>query len=88
MEKQKLMIVGPYRYTRNPMVFGMLSIYIALAIIINSLSCVFMLVLMLPILVVYLKLTEEKRLTRDFGNEYLQYKKKTAMLVPFFRINP
>lgn len=79
-----LVITGPYRFTRNPMVFGMNSIYFAIALVVNSLvSFVFCLSFFL-IFIFYLKMTEEKRLLRDFGNEYRDYKKRVSMIFPFF----
>lgn len=79
---KKLVITGPYRYTRNPMVFGMNSIYLSIALYLNSLSSLLFVILFLPVIIIYLKLTEEKRLLKDFGDEYLEYKKKVSMIIP------
>lgn len=80
---KKLVVTGPYRFTRNPMVFGINSIYFSIAIFINTLApLIFCLFFLFPI-VCYLKLTEEKRLLKDFGDEYLNYKKRVSMLIPF-----
>jgi protein-S-isoprenylcysteine O-methyltransferase Ste14 len=82
----KLVVTGPYRYCRNPMVFGALCIYLSISIYVNSwldlaaiLSCV-------PLFVLFLKRSEEKRLIKDFGEEYLSYKSKTPMIIPRIKI--
>jgi protein-S-isoprenylcysteine O-methyltransferase Ste14 len=79
---KKLVISGPYRYTRNPMVFGMNAIYFSLAIFLNSWISMALVALFLLIIIVYLKFTEEKRLMKDFGEKYLEYKRKVPMIFP------
>ncbi len=80
---KKLVITGPYKYTRNPMVFGINSIYFAIALIVNSLGSLIFCLSFLLIIIIYLKRTEEKRLFDDFGDDYLDYKKRTSMIIPF-----
>ena len=80
-----LVIVGPYRYTRNPMVFGAYLCYLSLALFFNSLLCVILLAIMLPFAIVYIKLTEEKRLVKDFGEEFTKYKNEVSMFFPLKR---
>lgn len=80
---KNLVISGPYRYTRNPMVFGMNSIYFSIALYLNSLASIFFVILFLLVIIMYLKLTEEKRLSKDFGDDYLKYKKNVSMIIPF-----
>jgi protein-S-isoprenylcysteine O-methyltransferase Ste14 len=83
---KKLVVTGPYRYCRNPMVFGMLSVYISISVFLHSLLDLIILSLVIPIVILYLKLTEEKRLIRDFGEEFLSYRSKVPMIVPFTKI--
>jgi protein-S-isoprenylcysteine O-methyltransferase Ste14 len=80
---KKLVISGPYRYTRNPMVFGMNSIYFAIAVYLNSLISLIFVILFLSVIIIYLRLAEEKRLFKDFGIEYLEYKRNVSMIIPF-----
>jgi protein-S-isoprenylcysteine O-methyltransferase Ste14 len=80
---KKLVITGPYRYCRNPMVFGMLSTYISISVFVNSVYNLIVIILIIPLVIIYLKLTEEKRLIKDFGKEYLLYRSKIPMIVPF-----
>jgi len=80
---KKLVTGGPYRYTRNPMVFGVNALYIALSIFLNSLGALLFCLLFLSAVILYLRQKEEKRLTRDFGEAYLEYKKNVSMIIPF-----
>lgn len=82
---QTLVIDGPYQYTRNPMVFGVYSTYVSFAIYLNSLVCLFLLVLLFLVIVKYVVATEEKRLFNDFGDDYMQYKERTSMIIPLPR---
>jgi protein-S-isoprenylcysteine O-methyltransferase Ste14 len=80
---KRLVISGPYRYTRNPMVFGALSCYFGFALFLNSIITLGILVLCVFIIVIYLKNTEEKRLLHDFGDEFNKYKKQVPIIFPW-----
>jgi protein-S-isoprenylcysteine O-methyltransferase Ste14 len=77
-----LVTSGPYRYTRNPMAFGALSLYVGLAIFLNSAICLGLAALLFWSASIYLKQVEEKRLLKDFGDEYEKYRKRVSILVP------
>jgi len=83
---QKLVIAGPYKYTRNPMVFGVFCMYLSISIFLGSLSCLLICFIFIPLMIVYLKKTEEQRLLKDFGQEFLNYKSKVPMIIPKFKI--
>jgi len=85
---QRLVIKGPYRFTRNPMVFGAFSLYFALAIYWKSLSALLMLIGFYIAAHFYLRATEEKRLLRDFGQEYDAYRRQVPMIVPLLFHQP
>ncbi|MFZ5450175.1 MAG: methyltransferase family protein [Thermodesulfobacteriota bacterium] len=78
-----LVVTGPYRYTRNPMVFGAFSFYAALAIYWNSLSALAAVALFFAFIKYYLKEFEEQRLLADFGQEYELYRQQVPMIVPW-----
>lgn len=80
---QKLVTTGPYKYCRNPMVFGTICVYISISIYVNSLHDLVVILLIIPFFILFLKLSEEKRLFKDFGEEFLVFKSKVPMLVPF-----
>jgi protein-S-isoprenylcysteine O-methyltransferase Ste14 len=79
---KNLVTKGPYRYTRNPMVFGAFSLYISIGIFLNSILCLISIFIFLYFVIKYLKLSEEKRLLKDFGDEFKDYKIKTPLLFP------
>lgn len=81
-KSKKLVITGPYRYTRNPMMFGACSYYYSLAVFMNSFSYVITVSLFVVVALAYVKLSEEKRLMRDFGDEFLQYREKVSFFIP------
>ena len=85
-QTKKLVTIGPYRYSRNPMVFGAFSLYISIVLYLNSIIGLICTITFLVIMIIYLKLSEEKRLLKDFGDEYIDYKKKVPMIFPIKRI--
>jgi len=76
---------GPYKYCRNPMIFGTTFIYAGLGILLDA---IFLILLFAPIflilLILYVKFIEEKGLEKRFGDSYLEYKKKTSFVIPWF----
>lgn len=84
-QTKKLVTIGPYRYSRNPMVFGAFSLYVSIVIFLNSIISLISLLIFLFIAINYLRLSEEKRLLKDFGDEYMDYKKKVSMIFPIKR---
>lgn len=81
---KNLVVSGPYRYTRNPMLFGTLSIYFALAIIINSITAVIIVIIFAAFMLNVVVRKEEERLLKDFGDQYDEYRKKTSLIIPCF----
>jgi protein-S-isoprenylcysteine O-methyltransferase Ste14 len=65
------------------MVFGAFSMYFSMAIYLNSVSAFIGTVILMILAVLYLRLSEEKRLLKDFGSEYAEYRKKVPMIFPF-----
>ncbi len=82
---KKLVTTGPYRYSRNPMMFGAFSVYTAIGIFLNSLFCLIAILIFLFPATIFLKRSEEKRLLRDFGDEYREYRKRVSMYFPVKR---
>jgi protein-S-isoprenylcysteine O-methyltransferase Ste14 len=82
---KNLVVSGPYKNTRNPMLFGAFLIYLAFALFINSItSAIIVFVIIVFMLTVVVKM-EEKRLLKDFGNQYEEYRKKVSMFIPWFQ---
>lgn len=77
-----LVVTGPYRYTRNPMVFGMLCIWFSWSLFLNSITCILICFFIIPLAILYLKKNEEKRLEKDFGDAFRNYQSDVPILFP------
>jgi protein-S-isoprenylcysteine O-methyltransferase Ste14 len=84
MATQKLLIVRPYSYCRNPMALGAIGAYLGIAVWLGSLSAVGLVLLGATCLLVYIKLIEEREMVARFGAEYLDYRRQTPFLIPRF----
>ena len=82
---KNLVVSGPYKYTRNPMLFGTLLIYLAFALFINSITSVMLVSAIFVFMLAVVVKMEEKRLLKDFGNQYEEYQKKVSMFIPWFQ---
>ena len=82
---RKLVVTGPYRYTRNPMLFGACTLYYGVAIHLNSTAAVIIATLFMIFMLIFVKSTEERRLLKDFGNEYEAYRQEVSMFIPWPR---
>jgi len=79
---KKLLIIGPYKYCRNPMTLGTILAYSGVAISVGSYTALAAVVIFSLILIVYLKLIEEKELEMRFGRGYLEYRINTPFILP------
>jgi len=83
---EKLVVRGPYRYVRNPMITSVLLMLIAEALLIQSWPIFFWMVFFYLANVIYFPLFEEKSLEKRFGEEYRIYKKHVPRWIP--RLTP
>jgi protein-S-isoprenylcysteine O-methyltransferase Ste14 len=81
-----LVVRGPYRYVRNPMISGVLFVLLGEAALAGSLPLLLWFGLVFAINAVYLPLVEEPGLSRRFGDDYATYKANVPRWVP--RIRP
>ena len=79
---QKLIIRGPYKYCRNPMISGVLFILLGETLVLNSLNILIIAVLFFIINTIYFILIEEPGLEERFGKEYEEYKKNVPRWIP------
>jgi protein-S-isoprenylcysteine O-methyltransferase Ste14 len=79
---------GPYRFSRNPMILGVMLLLLSEAIVFTSIKLLLWCILFTAINLLYIPLMEEKGLERRFGAEYLNYKRLTPRWIPltFFKI--
>ena len=85
MATQNLVVKRPYTYCRNPMTLGATAFYFGIAIWTGSLSALGLSLIYPVVILIYIKLIEEKELEERFGPEYTEYKQRTPFLIPRFR---
>lgn len=74
---QHLMTDGPYKMSRNPMLSGTYLYYIGVLIALWSWQALLVFAVIATVMMLQVR-SEEKRLEADFGQEYLDYKKRTG----------
>ncbi len=79
---KKLLIVGPFKYCRNPMTLGTILAYAGVAILAGSFTTLLAVFTLAAVLIAYLKIIEEKELQLRFGAEYSRYKEETPFILP------
>lgn len=80
-EKPELVTSGPYKFVRHPIYTGFLLGMFGTAL---ADGAVWLLILFVSgIYFIYSAKMEEKMMTEQFPNEYLEYKKRTKMVIPF-----
>lgn len=79
---QKLLIRGPFQYSRNPMGFGTSLAYVGLSFYMASLSMLLFSMIFTAIFFLYIKLFEEKELLERFGESYREYLRSTPFFIP------
>ena len=80
-ENAKLITTGIYAYIRHPMYLSV--VLMMLGVLISSPSMVETLFLVLLIMVLVLKAKKEEAIWSEKSLEYLEYKKKTKLFIPF-----
>ena len=81
---QKLVVRGVYRHVRNPMIVGVFCILLGETILFDSwqLFCWFGFVVLVNL--IYIPLSEEPGLAKQFGDDYLLYKKNVPRSILMF----
>lgn len=80
--KKKLVINGPYRYCRNPMISGVLFILIGEAILLSSTSILIWSAIFFVVNTIYFLISEEPALLAQFGEDYKRYKSHVPRWLP------
>ena len=75
-----LMTDGPYKMSRNPMLSGTYLYYIGVLIALWSWWSLLVFAVIATVMILQVR-SEEKRLEADFGQEYLDYKKRTGRFI-------
>lgn len=80
-----LVVRGPYRFVRNPMISGVLFVLAAEAMLLRSGPHALWAVAFLGINLVYIPLVEEPFLRRRFGEAYREYRRHVPRVFPRLR---
>lgn len=82
-DDHRLITDGMYKYIRHPIYFGFLLIFSGYSFAMGSI--VMMILISIAFFLVFRKRMdiEENLLSEKFGDDFLEYKKRTARLVPF-----
>lgn len=80
-----LVAVGPYRYTRNPMITGVATILVGEAVLFGSWHLALWALTFILLNHVHFLLVEEPGLERRFGDSYREYKHAVPRWIPHIR---
>ncbi len=80
--KQNLVIRGPYKYCRNPMITGVLFILISETLFLHSTNILIWASIFFFVHIFYFAFKEEPDLYKRFGEEYKTYKKNVPRWIP------
>jgi protein-S-isoprenylcysteine O-methyltransferase Ste14 len=82
---RRLVVRGPYRFVRNPMISGVLIILVGEALLFVSTPHAWWALTFLAINLVYIPVVEEPSLERRFGEAYREYCRHVPRLFPRLR---
>jgi protein-S-isoprenylcysteine O-methyltransferase Ste14 len=82
---RKLVVRGPYRYVRNPMISGVIFIQLAEALALLSKPHAMWALTFLAANFIYIPLLEEPQLKHRFGRDYEEYCHHVPRLLPRLR---
>lgn len=84
----KLVTTGPYRYVRNPMLSGLSILLFGFGGLLRSVSLTF---ICTPLFILFsileLKVIEEPELVKRLGEDYVKYRERTPMFIPWLGSN-
>ena len=85
---KKVVNSGPYKYCRNPMIFRYIFLWVGLGILLGSIFLTFIIsTIAALLLIITVKVWEEKHLEELFGEPYVGYKRSTSFIIPFWKKN-
>jgi protein-S-isoprenylcysteine O-methyltransferase Ste14 len=82
----RLVVVGPYRHVRNPMISGVLAILLGEAALFASTPLLVWFAVVFTVNAIYFPLVEEPGLRKRFGEEYDAYRANVPRWLP--RLHP
>lgn len=82
---KKFVILGPYRYVRNPMMIGGFSTLLGVSLLLRSPSGLLFILLLALLFQLFIVYIEEPGLSDRFGKEYEDYKKTVPRWIPVIK---
>ncbi len=79
---QQLVVAGPFRYVRNPMITGVAAVLLGEAALLQVVTLFVWFALFVAVNVVYIPLAEEPGLVRRFGDSYREYRRHVPRWIP------
>ena len=83
---RRLVVEGPYRHARNPMITAVLTVLVGEGLALGSVGILIWAAAFLAVNSVYFVLSEEPGLERRFGEEYREYRRAVPRWLP--RVRP
>lgn len=80
-----LVVVGPYRYVRNPMYLAVLAIILGQALLFRSVEVLLYAGVVLLAVVFFVRGYEEPTLEHEYGDEYREYRRNVRGWIPRLR---
>jgi protein-S-isoprenylcysteine O-methyltransferase Ste14 len=81
----RLVVAGPYRHVRNPMISGVLAVLLGEAALFGSLPLLIWFGVVFAVNAVYFPLVEEPGLRERFGEDYERYRANVPRWLPRLR---
>jgi protein-S-isoprenylcysteine O-methyltransferase Ste14 len=82
---RRLVVAGPYRYVRNPMITGVTTVLLGEAALGGSPALLIWAAAFFAINAIWFPLGEERRLEQRFGDDYRVYKRNVPRWIPRLR---
>jgi protein-S-isoprenylcysteine O-methyltransferase Ste14 len=79
---QKLVVAGPYRYCRNPMISGVFFILLGEMLVLHSTNILTEAAIFFLVNTIYFIFSEEPGLVTRFGEDYQRYKQNVPRWIP------
>ena len=83
---KNFIVLGPYRYVRNPMLTGVILALVAEALLLQSIPIFLWMIAFVILNTIYFALSEEPQLEKRFGEAYRDYKRNVSRWIP--RLSP
>ena len=84
-ESHKLIVGGPYKYSRHPAYLAIAAEVVGICLFLNSFKAFFIALLFFMPTIVHRIYLEEQEMASKLGQEYLAYRERVPVFFPFLR---